>query len=340
MTLYVIDFLNPIQYIWHIIETDRSAQTRPQTPRRGFLLIHIAWEGRRFAHGTTWTFRERSNLARHFLRSIGQCRLHHSVAEVGRTLSVRTIANTWVQHNYCKRFHEWAVASEATLSRNTAGSLERHRVKIVRSTYKNRKCTNRLADSWRNDLDDSNCLWNVIFWCYLFERHKMQEAMSQYRTAIMRYEPRIMARHLKHFQFPHLMVFQNFVTSFVRRSQGSGTSIAINRRSMHSSRLRHFVHIPCSRIHLKSLEFASCPSGYSGRTKIFRVVGLPHQKPGRIREVEKGPFEITLLCERYSCILNVIISLIFRNRTNSLCLRRRYFTNQKRNFLTDYFEGE
>jgi hypothetical protein len=47
------------------------------------------------------------------------------------------------------------------------------------------------------------------------------------------------------------------------------------------------------------------------------------------RAVETRPFEITLRCERYSCTVNVILSLISRNRTNSLCLRRRYFTNQK-----------
>jgi hypothetical protein len=52
----------------------------------------------------------------------------------------------------------------------------------------------------------------------------------------------------------------------------------------------------------------------------------------RGRGMETGPFEITLPCERYSWTLNVIISLISRNRTNSLCLRRKHFTNQKRHF--------
>jgi hypothetical protein len=58
------------------------------------------------------------------------------------------------------------------------------------------------------------------------------------------------------------------------------------------------------------------------------------------RVVETGPFEITLQCERYSCTLNAIICLISRNQTNSFCLRRRYFTNQKQHFLTDYSERQ
>jgi hypothetical protein len=58
------------------------------------------------------------------------------------------------------------------------------------------------------------------------------------------------------------------------------------------------------------------------------------------RGVETGPFEITRRCEWYFCTLNVIINLFSRNQTNSLCLRRRWSTNQKRHFLTDYSEGQ
>jgi hypothetical protein len=48
--------------------------------------------------------------------------------------------------------------------------------------------------------------------------------------------------------------------------------------------------------------------------------------------VETRSFEITVRCERYSCTLNVILSLIPRNETNSLCLRRRSITNQNCHF--------
>jgi hypothetical protein len=67
--------------------------------------------------------------------------------------------------------------------------------------------------------------------------------------------------------------------------------------------------------------------------------GIFYPPRSRWRGVETGPFEITLRCEQYSYTLNVIISIISRNRTDSLCLQRRYFTNQKWAFCDRLFWG-